>query len=532
MMRLYEQLKVGTDKPNAGERRKFEHNFTTRAEEQHAKELFMESIKALVTSEQSERCAKDFEEQLSDVYRARYGHHRTLIQGLFGSIIRRPEYEKCHHIERHGANLIRSNQHMQHGASMPLLRDVKNFVTTGQCSLPEHLVVGLHIFFESSKTFLWTSQEQKITLPNSRIKALSFANEVKRAVQKLWDDKDAHHFGIFPSNDEGDDAIHILMVLEERIKSLLSDKTFDLYIQSPWVAGSHLSAISDFAMFVGLGLLNHKGFFGAVLHMYNMLRQLPTDCPNIPILEHLCDLFGRIVFASNERPTTKFHDRLELFYSATMLKVKTSSAEHRVLCSTKKKQTHKILSNDAKIHFWNLSKCVGESLICNFSLSDMFFYHITGETPNTRKHKGPQDFIARYTPSDLILRAKDLILAEHTGAFPLAKVNFIAVFHLCFKILREITRRVNKSGYDAYPRHIREHMNPHVAQILDPSVEHVETGMRYVASNMRQMQAEQLSSGGGMRKEARKHMGLRLMRDAAVEVCEGQSVEDFFWKEM
>jgi hypothetical protein len=86
-------------------------------------------------------------------------------------------------------------------------------------------------------------------------------------------------------------------------------------------------------------------------YVYNMLRQLPTDCPTIPILEHLCDLLGPVVSSSKHRPAAKFHDRLELFYGATIVKVETEGTEHRVLFSSKKIKTCRVYSNDANIHF-------------------------------------------------------------------------------------------------------------------------------------------------------------------------------------
>jgi hypothetical protein len=134
-----------------------------------------------------------------------------------------------------------------------------------------------------------------------------------------------------------------------------------------------------------------------------------------------------------------------------------------------------------------VSKCVSENLLCDFSLSGMCCCRITGETPNARKSKSPLDFNSRYTTSDLILHAKDLVLAEYMGVFSLAKVNFFAVFHLCFKILRDIARRVNTQGSDAYLEHMEEHMDPRVAKLLDPRVEHVEMGIRCVAQHMMEM---------------------------------------------
>jgi hypothetical protein len=80
----------------------------------------------------------------------------------------------------------------------------------------------------------------------------------------------------------------------------VAEKRFDLFAQSPGVAGSVVCSIADLSLESGLELLNEGAFMSCVLHMYNMLRQIGVAIPTIPILEHLADRFAQPVFAGTQ----------------------------------------------------------------------------------------------------------------------------------------------------------------------------------------------------------------------------------------
>jgi hypothetical protein len=118
------------------------------------------------------------------------------------------------------------------------------------------------------------------------------ANEVLQATKGHWDEHSIcnrtsiYHF----------ETIRGLKLFNTLLTGFVADKTYDLYSQSPWVAGGYMTAISDYTLLLDLETLNDKDCSAYVLHLYNMLQQLPTGCPRIPLLEHLVALFTPVVF--------------------------------------------------------------------------------------------------------------------------------------------------------------------------------------------------------------------------------------------
>jgi hypothetical protein len=94
---------------------------------------------------------------------------------------------------------------------------------------------------------------------------------------------------------------------------------FDLYHQSPWVAGASMSAVLATAQHFGPELLNQGGVFGSLLHLYNMLRHVDFSIPEIPVLEKLCDVFFEQVFMDKTRPTSRFATVLDVFLGADLV---------------------------------------------------------------------------------------------------------------------------------------------------------------------------------------------------------------------
>lgn len=105
----------------------------------------------------------------------------------------------------------------------------------------------------------------------------------------------------------------LVQLLVVKLRIFLSNKTFDIYSQSPWVAGSQMSAISDLSLFVGLEILGRRNCFGAVIHLYNILQQVLAEYAEIPILEHLKALFRSKVFSCNQDPRRGFGNIFDLF---------------------------------------------------------------------------------------------------------------------------------------------------------------------------------------------------------------------------
>ncbi len=90
------------------------------------------------------------------------------------------------------------------------------------------------------------------------------------------------------------------------LKAYLHTRGFDLYFQSPWVSGSHVHEILHAFFYYGLRLMSYRKNVGAVVHVYNVLRQ-HTQFEPIPILENICNTFGDLTFPGG-RPNRNFRN--------------------------------------------------------------------------------------------------------------------------------------------------------------------------------------------------------------------------------
>lgn len=68
----------------------------------------------------------------------------------------------------------------------------------------------------------------------------------------------------------------LLRLFEKRLDGYLSETRFDLYYQTPWIAGQYMQEILSLATDYGLRLWDQHNYVAAVLHLYNMLLQLGT----------------------------------------------------------------------------------------------------------------------------------------------------------------------------------------------------------------------------------------------------------------
>ena len=84
-----------------------------------------------------------------------------------------------------------------------------------------------------------------------------------------------------------------------------TEKGFDLYHQSPIVAGYQMTRILARATIVGILSCNISQFVEVTLHLYNFLREFEFIDEESILLEHLCDAIGPNIFRG-PRPTLKF----------------------------------------------------------------------------------------------------------------------------------------------------------------------------------------------------------------------------------
>lgn len=95
-------------------------------------------------------------------------------------------------------------------------------------------------------------------------------------------------------------------MLESDLSIFISENRFNLYFQSPVVAGYQMTRILARATLLGIYLCNIRQYVGVTLHLYNYLRQYDLIDEECVLLEHLCNVMGHNIFRG-PRPTLNFY---------------------------------------------------------------------------------------------------------------------------------------------------------------------------------------------------------------------------------
>jgi hypothetical protein len=215
--------------------------------------------------------------------------HRRLVEVVTENIIRL--------VTSPGApsNIVRN--------STPVYADVGYLVTrTDQNCQPWSAVLGLDLLTKGYKSYhqsLIGSPKASLSFSSCRINALKLAQQASSQVSAILVDKTC-----FPCRCTQTLAYH-LQNLEADLQSYARHKCWDVYFQLPWVAGNHILEILDLCRYYGLRLFHYRHYVGAVLHSYNVLRQLGR-LDEIPVLESLCEQFCGLYFPGGSRPKASF----------------------------------------------------------------------------------------------------------------------------------------------------------------------------------------------------------------------------------
>jgi hypothetical protein len=285
------------------ERRKLHEYFMTPQKEQEAEKKWHEhlsdSTHASCTLDTSE-CKICMERQQAMMNK--FEHERSAIRSILRSILQLAD-SKFFSATNSLLNKLQDSAEIhvliQDAVSMPLLGEVGCFLGDPEGLLGTELVCGLVLFLESTKTFIWMNDRPNPT--NCRLLALKLANEVRSSIELVRDiEKDTFQKS---HRIDGHEA-ELLRNVSELLKRFTCTNCFDLYHQSPWVAGSNMSAILGNAPALGLIMLGRQGIFVRMLHMYNMLQKLGI-IKDVQLLELLCNLFVKEVFLGS-RPNQKF----------------------------------------------------------------------------------------------------------------------------------------------------------------------------------------------------------------------------------
>jgi hypothetical protein len=431
--------------------------------------------------------------------------------------------------------------YLQDTRSIPLLHNLKEQFTNFpfEKGYYSSLVVGIHMLLESGRSYLWGGHATPKNVPNPRIRALSFGKEVEKAFGTLWEwlerETYANIVTLSPPTEQ------IIMRSRSILQEFVAEERFDLFAQSPWVAGSAVSAIADLSLDTGVELLNEGAFMSCVLHMYNMLRQIGVAIPKIPILEHLAGRFPQPVFAGTQRPIKSFHGRSLLSCGAKNDHYKGAKEwGFNALVNDRKKDATQIYSPHRKIRLATMSRSATTSFWNNYVPSPELWDELTGVSDTAGKCNIRHNVLGvfeRHSISDMVLRAKDIAMSDYEGIIPLARLNCSAVLQLCLDIHKDIAIHACAPGYSAFPEDCKKTFGIKLADTFDLENKSPENGVSFVKTFMLYVDvitacARSTPQFGKLYKNLHKYPPLLIMRDAIVKACKGKEVKDFLWKEI
>ncbi|KAI0573433.1 hypothetical protein TUN199_08647 [Pyrenophora tritici-repentis] len=310
---------------------------------------------------------------------------------------------------------------------------------------------------------------------------------------------------------------------------------FSLHNQSPWINGGHMASILGRGTFVGIELLNDRGHFALVLHVYNMLKQTALMRQKLPILEELETHFGSAVFTSlTNRPRKDYlatYDR----YRGYKLKRRRTIFDDTDYLHREPPKMYKELpfSRDGRIKAANLSTFALEGAMNKYRINLLLgkladedqgpkFKHYDFDHPSRCRA-----FFADHSLTDLTERAKDCIMREFQGPLPLAKINYFAVMTLCMEIWEQVCRRATLAGHSDTPKQTEFDF---LWNKMPKRVEDAEA-MCGMWIGISALNVAEYGKDNRNRARPLDSYSLPIMvRDAMVEVCEGKELSDFLWK--
>lgn len=382
----------------------------------------------------------------------------------------------------------------------PLLSDLSIFLNSGDDSPSLHLVFGVHLLLEVFKSFIW--KNETATTTNCRLQALRFAKDVKELVQ-------------MPALPTCDAMVAILRAVDAaRLDEYLVEKRFDLYFQSPWTAGYHMCEILHHSMDTGLRFCNSKGHVGAVLHVYNALRQLGF-IPAVTLLDDLCEVFTREIFLGS-LPTTNFSSNFRRFLGGTsQLDAGSTSADARqgrraiglpATFPTARDYAKRLMPSEMSL-FYELHNQ-------RFTRTMDFCSRLCKGKPASSLSKKQRDDVIEDLNAisyvGLLQKMKTVVLREFIGKAPVASIQYHAIHALCLQILTEMAfLKFEEDGRDA------------TTASTEAGFVFVDTLLVTIVEHQRDTQKSKILP---------YLTSLRLVRRALLKFCSGRQLADFIWK--
>ncbi|KAL8794107.1 MAG: hypothetical protein Q9195_003292 [Heterodermia aff. obscurata] len=400
-------------------------------------------------------------------------------------------------------------------------------------------VFGLVLLVESTKSFMFPEDAPPQTM-NCRFKALGLARDMKASVMAINKSRP-----IIPGSNDNypictDDKLAMgLQLLEDDLSAFLGHVRWDFYYQAPWVAGAQMLWMLSQANDYGMVLCNRRRYMGAVLHLYNCLKQLDHIEAEPVLLERLCDLMGQQVFGSVSGPRTDFfrvwaryaggeREYDPLLHSTSNFYESYSPQEDILPFKPRDRlwrvATHKF-KEDKRISLSNLSYFYAlESTRYDLNgvegvttLARMLHGKEKGGDATDEETAKVRDVLSNQFLALTLENMQPSIVSELEGEFPIAKINWFAVYMTCTGILELIGKYFHASATDQEQKS-RMEKDFHV------------TGVRWI--EMFLTTADQGTRHRRARKawekkeEAHINAAAAIIRNALVE----KKTADFVWK--
>ena len=180
----------------------------------------------------------------------------------------------------------------------PVYADMGYYLSNrGDTSAELRLLLSLTLLSETYTAYL-DNVSPPAAIVQSRLNALRFAQQGRQTIHDLLSDKPC-----FPCRCTQTLAFH-LQNLEADLLHYASHKCWNVFFQSPWVAGNHTLEMLDLCHYYGMQLFGYRHYVGAVLHTYNVLQQL-AGFEEVPLFEGLCEQYEQTFFPGG-RPKGNF----------------------------------------------------------------------------------------------------------------------------------------------------------------------------------------------------------------------------------
>ena len=307
---------------------------------------------------------------------------------------------------------------------------------------------GLRLLLESYKGSLF-APETKFSPSTCRLHALQFAQGA------ISDTRAVLNHSSMPCRCHGTLAYHIEN-LNTDLQAFIHSKMFDFYFQAPWTCGCHELDILEAMFYYGLRLLIYRNYIGAIVHTYNVLRQL-NQIQAVPLLDGLVDAFGEMLFPSG-CPRRNFKASWVRFMGAR-LRFKSHTSDHKSGCHSMAIPAHTAQATagfgsrkeakDPRFEYRRIS-ILHYTKLTGYHLDEATWNQICSQNSEDDKcSKGTKPKVCghhrRHSQLGVCGHGQRLqclqaaLDAECCGAFPVARINIFKVFLSCVQVVSVIS---------------------------------------------------------------------------------------------